>query len=167
MSIVGDKLRALGYEPASGAEDIEYDADMVRQLSDLIGVELPKDYKAFLAEFPGTGFLGIEIVSAGLVKAPSVPDGLYPMGVLYASSTQENEDLLGLRRLQKQSEIPLYVLLIGNDLASDFYCMDLRPESFGKIYFWDHEQLPEDALRLLATDFTSFIGSLRKDEEPA
>ena len=165
MSVIRDQLRALGFEPTPGGALAEANTDLASQLSELIQVELPDDYKTFLAEFPHTGTLDVGVVCVGLVTAHFAPDGAYTSELLFASSTKPHEDILAVRRIQmRDAEIPLCVLLIGEDLFGDFYCMDLRPESFGKIYFWNHEQRIEDGLYLVANDFKSFIGNLRRKD---
>jgi hypothetical protein len=165
VSAIGDKLRALGYEPTPSGALADANTDLASQLSQLVQVEVPDDYRAFLAEFPRTGTLDVGVACVGLVTAYFAPDGKYTTELLFASSTRSREDILAVRRAQIQkAEIPLYVLLIGEDLFGDFYCMDLRPESFGKIYFWNHEQRIEEGLYLVGNNFNSLIENLRRGE---
>ena len=166
MSAIGDKLRALEYAPNFDAENAVDPADMLRQLTELTQVALPEDYKTFLAEFPSTGLFDVGIFSTGLTKALGVPTGQYPVEVLYAASSKKREDLLSLRKRQAtESEIPLYLLRIGADPGGDYYCMDLRPEGFGKVHYLSSEVPVEEGLFLVANDFGSFIENLWRNEQ--
>jgi hypothetical protein len=43
--------------------------------------------------------------------------------------------------------------------------LDLRPETFGRVYFWDHEHnADETGLYLVADDFVSFVDQLKVDD---
>jgi len=160
MPALADKLKGLGYEAFLGGGN--YDANTLNRLPELIGSPLPEDYLQFLAQFPNTGIFEANIVCAGVECAPCAADGLYPITHLYASSTRPSSDLLGLRKMQEEGT--RYLLFIGVDVFGNYFCLDLRRESFGKIYFWFHEERLDKGLYLLADDFTSFINSLRADD---
>jgi hypothetical protein len=109
--------------------------------------------------------LEVSVVSPRLEAAPLALEQAFPLDKLFASSSGSGEDVLAVRREdQADLEIPPYLLLIGGDLFGDYYCMDLRAESFGKIYFWDHQELTEHSLSLVGNDFRSFIGNLRRKD---
>jgi hypothetical protein len=179
MSAVSDKLRELSYEPLSGAAGISsFDDEMLQKLPELIGSPLPDDYLQFFTEFRSTGSLFADV--DGLERAPWARDAIYPICVLFASSPTPGQDLLGLRKFFEKEEwliqdvrsgkltpeaLPRHLLCIGEDIFGDHICLDLRKESFGKIYFWCHKEPLGTGLSLVANDFTSFINSMRPGEE--
>jgi len=160
MSLISDKLNDIGYRPLVGTD--QQDSSILENLPEIICYPLPADYLQFLSEFPITGNFDADIVCLGVESAPSAPDNIYPITLLYAGCSNSRNDLLKLRNMQ--CEIPLYLLIIGNDDGGNYFCLDLRAVSHGRVYFLFHEEEVETGLYLLANDFTSFIGTLRRDQ---
>ena len=76
------------------------------------------------------------------------------------------------RCLDTEGEFPKTVLPFTDDGYSNAYCISLRDDSFGKIYYWRHdvgwdaqaddveEAMFQSTLRLVADDFGEFVLSL-------
>lgn len=155
MGKISEKLKSLGYRMF--LPDEQHDNVLPRDLETKIGYALPVDYMQFLRDFPNTGIFDDMIICRGIQAAPCADDYVYPITFLFAVCARVTNDLLGLRGLQ--DEIPLHLLVIGVDDGGNYFCLDLRRESFGRIYFLFHEE-GTDGLYLLANDFSSFIDSL-------
>jgi hypothetical protein len=159
-----ENLRTLEYRPF--VETDNFDASSFAELAGVVGYPIPEDYLSFLREFPRSGMFMIEggdAVIHGIEKLPGSHDGFYAVGMLYARCSNENYDLLAVaRRPIYDGDVPRYTLLIGDDPFGNAFCLDLRPESFGKVYFWDHEHGSDvSGLYLLAHDFVSFVNGLQ------
>jgi hypothetical protein len=67
-------------------------------------------------------------------------------------------------RRQYADQIPAYFLAIGLITGANLVCLDLRSESLGQVYVWDHEHM-DDAragFYLTAASFGAFIESLHE-----
>lgn len=158
MFSMAEKLIKAGYRPLINTDD--FDSITLKTLPETIGYSVPDDYLQFVIDFPNTGIFDDDVLCSGIDPAPCAPDRLYPITLLYASCSTDYCDLLKLRDIQ--CEIPQHFLIIGNDDSGNYFCLDLREESLGNVYFLFHEEEIETGLYLLANDFTSFIGSLRR-----
>jgi hypothetical protein len=158
MSVIREKLNEVAYRRFLRTDD--FDSKALANLPAQIGYPLPDDYLQFLIAFPNTGIFDADIVCTGIEFAPCASDGIYPITLLYASCSKSSNDLLAFRK--NQWELPSHFLVIGDDIGGNYFCLDLRPESLGKVYFLFHEEKIETGLYLLANDFTSFISSLRR-----
>lgn len=158
MSVISTKLKEVGYKPFVAADN--FAPDTLAKLPDIIGYPVPDDYLQFLIEFPNTGIFDADIFCSGIESAPCAPDSLYPIALLYASCSDKRYGLLEFRK--DPWELPFHFLVIGDDIGGNYFCLDLRAESLGKVYFLFHEEEIETGMYLLADDFTSFIGGLRR-----
>lgn len=63
--------------------------------------------------------------------------------------------------------LPANMLPFASDPGGNFYCVFLRVESYGKVYFVDHEELhdPEQAFEFMLDSFELFLDSLTDDEK--
>ncbi|WP_112076644.1 SMI1/KNR4 family protein [Herbaspirillum rubrisubalbicans] len=158
MSAISIKLKDIAYRPFKEVNDS--DSKTLTKLSEVVGYPVPSDYLEFLKEFPNTGIFDADIVCSGIECAPCAADGLYPISLLYASCSDARYDLLNFRKVSW--ELPAHFLVIGDDIGGNYFCLDLRMESLGKVYFLFHEEGVEAGLYFLANDFSSFINSLRR-----
>lgn len=165
MTTVSQKLAALMYQPYIATD--RHDPAVFANLSQVAGYPIPQAYMDFLHEFPNTGVFAVEgdACILGKEKLSGRHDGVYAIDMLFAACTNKRYDLIKIAgRPVYDGDTPRYVLHIGQDLGGNVFCLDLRPESFGKVYFWDHEHSShETGLHLVADDFESFVNGLRVD----
>ena len=148
------KLKSLKYRPFSNMVAI----GCVREHSPWSHLPLPLDYIEFLEAYPNTGIFDEEVACKGIESSECAPDGIYPITMLFATCDKESYDLIGLNNMD--SDLPAYLLLIGDDVGGNYFCMDLREKEIGNIYFLDHEIPMESGLVLLASSFSDFVDRL-------
>jgi hypothetical protein len=165
MSTRFEKLRTLEYNRFVPADN--HDARAFANLAEAVGHPIPSDYLDFLAEFPDTGVFDAEggVVVEGIERLSGNHDGWHSIHMLYAGCSDEYYDLLAIaKRPQYDGDTPRYLLRIGENSFGNGYCLDLRPETLGKVFFWDHEHsADESGLYLVAHDFMSFVNGLEID----
>ncbi|WP_158253747.1 SMI1/KNR4 family protein [Chromobacterium alticapitis] len=163
MAEIISSLTALGYRPLKGALDKPLNCI---ELDDQIKSALPDDYCAFLSAFPETGVFDKQIVFSALEKSPWAADGKEVLEVLYASCSDKNNDLLTLRT-QYAEQLPAHFFVIGQVTGANLVCIDLRNESRGKVYVWDHEHIDDahGGLYWVANDFSAFVDLLHVSEQ--
>ncbi|MEP7264918.1 MAG: SMI1/KNR4 family protein [Bacteroidota bacterium] len=116
-------------------------------------IELPKDYKDFQLTYNGgKPIKNINPQPQTIVK--------YILGIHngpYYASLYKHIDMFTHR-------IPFSTLPVACDGFGNLFLMSLHPESFGQIYFWDHEGEPEvqdghytGNCRFTAHSFTGFL----------
>jgi SMI1/KNR4 family protein SUKH-1 len=165
VSSIVSKLTSLGYTPRNGGAP---KADGLQNPADRVGFLLPRDYREFLTAFPVTGRFDRQIVFSGIEKSPWAADGLEMLEAMYAQCSDPLDDLLEVRK-QYGDQIPSHFLAIGLLIGANQLCLDLRTESLGKIYVWDHEHF-DDARKgfyLAAPSFTAFVDLLHEDQRKA
>jgi hypothetical protein len=160
-----ENLRTLQYHPF--VETDSFDASAFAELAQVAGYPIPEDYLSFLKEFPNTGMFNIEgtVGIYGLEKLPGNHDGGYALDMLYAGCSDKRYDLIEVAKNANHEEgTPSHDLPVGDNSFGNVFCLDLRPETFGKVYFWDHEHGPDvSGLYLVAHDFVSFVNGLQAD----
>ncbi|WP_420998319.1 SMI1/KNR4 family protein [Cupriavidus sp. 30B13] len=163
MAVPFEKLRDLAYRPYASAD--QHDPAVFAGLSAVVGYPVPQEYMDFLREFPDTGVFAVEgdVIIHSKEKLSGKHDGIYAIDMLFAASMDKRYDLMEIAsRPVYDGDTPRYVLQIGQDLGGNAFCLDLRPETFGKVYFWDHEHSArETGLHLVADDFFSFLNGLQ------
>lgn len=127
-----------------------------------IGVALPADYKEFLLSCNG-GELAPNIFPVPGAKINSGVNRFY--GVL--GDNLQND--LNYQRKIMFTRVPKNILPIGSDSCGNSVCLSLRNESYGQIYFWDHELESEEGecatfsnLFLVGNSFVDFLSKLKK-----
>lgn len=132
-----------------------------------LGCGLPADYRQFLVACNG-GFLSGAL---GL-------DGPSPTGEHVSASIhhvggfrEEGYFSLNWRREIYAGRIPHNLLWIMDDPGGNAICLGLDGPHAGKVYFWDHENEPDEDwdgavetagnLQLLADSFSAFVAGLR------
>jgi hypothetical protein len=160
-----ENLRTLQYQPFVKTDN--FDATAFTELVQVVGYPIPEHYFDFLKEFPSTGVFEVDggVVIKGIELLSGNHDGWYSISMLYAKCSDEYYDLVNIaRRPDYDGDTARYALRIGEDLLGNGYCLDLRPDTFGKVYFWDHEHsADETGLHLVAHDFVSFVNGLKMD----
>lgn len=120
-------------------------------------INLPEGYKNFLLEFNG----GVPDPS-GSPQPKTVVSYIFGMhNGEYHASLYKHIDLFKAR-------IPCGTFPIASDAFGNLFLMTVHPESYGQIYFWDHEGEPEvqdghytDNCSFVAFTFGEFIENLR------
>ena len=165
MASLLEKLHDLTYRPYVATDS--HDPAVFANLSTVAGYPIPQEYMDFLREFPNTGVFAVEgdVFIQGKEKLSGRHNGCYAIDMLFAACTDKQYDLIEITgRPDYDGDTPRYALQIGQDLGGNAFCLDLRPDSFGKVYFWDHERsADETGLYLVAHDFVSFVNGLQID----
>jgi hypothetical protein len=154
------KFENLGYRKF--VKNYESSGDISKKLAEIAEYSIPQDYLQFLNDFPCTGTFDIDVYCLGLESSPWAPDALYPTLLFFASCSQKSEDLIFMRENPLEAwDFDSSMLVIADSSGGNYFCMSLKKETFGKVYFWDHDHSEtETGLYLLANNFTSFIEQL-------
>lgn len=107
----------------------------VKELEAIIGKKLPADYRAFLLEFNG-GRPENNVFPVPEDRTSAGVDRFY--GLL---GKRESGDLLFQRQLLLD-RMPKDMLPIGDASCGNCICLSFRSDSFGNVFFWDHELEP-------------------------
>lgn len=116
--------------------------------------------------------------NGGFVSGELCFEGLSPSGEGIGTSIhhiggfrEENYFSLAWARAIYESRIPDDLLWIMDDPCGNAICLGLRGAHVGKVYFWDHEEEPDDDwdgtvegagnILLLAETFSAFVAGLR------
>lgn len=166
MTTLFSKLHELAYRPYIATDSHKPAA--FADLSAVAGYTIPQVYMDFLREFPNTGVFAVEgdVFIQGKEKLSGRHNGCYAIDMLYAACSDKQYDLVTITgRPVYDGDTPKYAMLIGQDLGGNAFCLDLRPDTFGKVYFWDHDSSNSEkqGLYLLADDFASFVSCLQVD----
>lgn len=153
------KLKKTG-PPLSERELQEFEEEM--------GYKLPEAYRSFLLAHNG-GRPEPEFFI--------VPDWQYRESLVneFKSIVPDGEGF-GVRQIMemKGDIFPEGFIPIGRDPGGNMILMSLMGESRENIYFWDHENTPDDRLQnlseysnmyFLAGSFEEFVNSLKKEDE--
>lgn len=119
-------------------------------------IELPKDYRGFLLEFNG-----VEPTPNGNRSPSTVVTyilGMHNGG--YYASLYKHIDMF-------KNRLPVSTFPIATDAFGNLFIMSVHPESYGHVYFGDHEGEPEyqddryvDNCSFVAYSFSEFINNL-------
>ena len=95
-------------------------------------------------------------------QGPSVLNILYGVGDMYDNLT----DFIDIM----DERLPVGFIPIGDDPSGNTICLGTKDPYYDKIYFWDHEQEPEDPddmsnMYFLANDINEFLDNLYEDTE--
>jgi len=134
----------------------------VVKLEAMLGIRLPADYKVFLLEFGGA-WLGSSIefpikqLEEGEVIGVEEFYGFYQPNEI---GRRQPGDLF-FRIEMYQKRMPSNLLPIAGAFYGNQVCVCFKGDSKGRIFYWDHEKLPneDDRLLLVAESFDLFIRS--------
>lgn len=124
-------------------------------------VKLTKQYKEFLLKWNG-GKVTPNLFMISDEQGPSVLNVFYGIGDMYDNLT----DFIDIM----DERLPLGFIPIGDDPSGNVICLGTENPYYEKIYFWDHEQEPEDPddmsnMYFLANDINEFLGNLYEDTD--
>lgn len=144
--------------------------EKVRHFEQAIGARLPDDYREFLIRCNG-GSLGGSVCFAG-----PTPDGQPGDACIHHIGGFRKESYFSLeetRDIYQEGEdrIPEELIWIMDDPFGNAFCLGVKGEHRGRVYFWDHENEPDPEqwdrrvetagnIELLANTFTDFIAGL-------
>ncbi len=125
------------------------------------GVKLTEKYKRFLLKWNG-GYPELSIFNISDELGKSVLNVFNGIGDMY-DNLEKVIDIYEFRLAK--GFIP-----IADDPAGNVICLGTEEPYYDKIYFWDHEQEPEDPddmsnMYFLANDIDEFLDNLYEDTE--
>ena len=136
-----------------------------------LGCRLPEDYRHFLVSCNG-GYVGGDLWFTGPTPTGEKADaGVHHIG----GFRQERHFSLVRARSRYEGRIPSDLLWIMDDPFGNAICLAIRGKYFGQVFFWDHENEPEEGwdgsveraenLQLLANTFTEFVAGLHPNDD--
>lgn len=138
----------------------------VKKFEEMHNVSLPEEYKKFLLKNNGG-----KPVAEDAFHYESELETYSDSAVRYFFSlfSDNNSVEYNFEIYVLAKRIPSSMLPIAADYAGNVVCISISNDTFGKIYFWDHEEELEDDdnnpshdnLYLIADSFTEFLGSLK------
>jgi hypothetical protein len=147
---------------------IKISAEELKQFEHEIGYKLTESYRNFLLAYNGGEPEPYHFF---------IPSWHYNASLIQELKGIDSESVdLDLRKIHdiKKDILPEGFIIIGSDPGGNQILIGLAGENRGKIYFWDHEQQPDDRLPALedyrnihfvANSFEEFITSLKTYEE--
>jgi hypothetical protein len=144
---------AVGFEralPGASPEQIEW-------VEAELGVELPDDYRRFLAR-TGGGYLETNFLP---------PEADASARYLYSPGPNDDEHIFDLVSAAAfYTEIGRDYLPIGEDEGDNVICLKVRGEDRGAAYIWAHDAFANiDPFERLADSFEEFFERLRPIDE--
>jgi len=133
-----------------------------------VGLSLPDDYRRFLIACNG-GYVGGKV----WFKGPTPEGKTADAGVHHIGGFREEWHFsLAANSECYKDRIPKVLLWVMDDPFGNAICVGLSGKHKGCVYFWDHENEPDDEewdgeietagnLQLLANTFTEFVSGLQ------
>ncbi|MDG5471434.1 SMI1/KNR4 family protein [Jeotgalibacillus sp. ET6] len=124
-------------------------------------IKLTEQYMNFLLKWNG-GKVIPNLFKISNEQGPSVLNVFYGIGDMYDNLTDFIEIM--------DERLPVGFIPIGDDPSGNVICLGTKEPYYDKIYFWDHEQEPEDPddmsnMYFLANDIDEFLDNLYEDSE--
>lgn len=143
-------------------------ADNLAAFEQLIGHNLPDDYCRFLINCNG-GYVGGRYWFVGMSPdGEKVEAGVHHIG---GFRDEPHFSLLWNRECYT-GRIPKPLIWIHDDPFGNAICLGISGEYRGRVYFWDHEEEPDDDwdgtvetagnVRVIASSFTEYVAGLRE-----
>lgn len=119
-------------------------------------IKLTEQYINFLLKWNG-GKVKPNLFMISNEQGPSVLNVFYGIGDMYDNLTDFIEIM--------DERLPVGFIPIGDDPSGNVICLGTKEPYYDKIYFWDHEQEPEDPddmsnMYFLANDINEFLDNL-------
>jgi hypothetical protein len=141
-----------------------------------IGARLPEEYRQFLIRYNGGWFEKRHVL---FFNHFAEKNQFADLNVLHGISSENNKLMgTGMVLVSRSNRQPPQVIVIGNNSGTGLFCLAVRGENYGKIYFWDDQIIygyieeEEDASEAerdmnnvfwLADSFHEFIAKLEED----
>ena len=124
-------------------------------------IKLTEQYINFLLKWNG-GKVIPNLFMISNEQGPSVLNVFYGIGDMYDNLTDFIEIM--------DERLPVGFIPIGDDPSGNVICLGTKEPYYDKIYFWDHEQEPEDPddmsnMYFLANGIDEFLDNLYVDTE--
>lgn len=124
-------------------------------------IKLTEKYVNFLLKSNG-GKVKPNVFMISNEQGPSVLNVFYGIGDMYDNLTDFIEIM--------DERLPKGFIPIGDDPSGNVICLGTKEPYYDKIYFWDHEQEPEDSddmrnIYFLANSIDEFLDNLYDDTE--
>lgn len=124
-------------------------------------IKLTEQYTNFLLKWNG-GKVIPNLFMISKEQGPSVLNDFYGIGDMYDNLTDFIEIM--------DERLPVGFIPIGDDPSGNVICLGTKEPYYDKIYFWDHEQEPENPddmsnMYFLANGIDEFLGNLYEDTE--
>lgn len=124
-------------------------------------IKLTEQYINFLLKWNG-GKVIPNLFMISTEQGPSVLNVFYGIGDMYDNLTDFIEIM--------DERLPVGFIPIGDDPSGNVICLGTKDPYYDKIYFWDHEQEPEDPddmsnMYFLADGINEFLDNLYEDTE--
>ncbi|WBL81859.1 SMI1/KNR4 family protein [Bradyrhizobium xenonodulans] len=139
--------------PPASAQDIA-------RVEAALGARLPESFKALLAQSDGGEF------SIDGVRIKTQNDVTILDRILSVRGTATSGILQQYEMRRSMDRIPVRCCPIGRDPGGNLFILSLEPASYGRVYFWDHDNEPHDGgddladfpnMHELAPDFERFV----------
>jgi hypothetical protein len=139
-------------------------------LEHTLGTRLPEEYRAFLVSCNG-GYVGGALWFTG--PTPTGEDA--EAGIHHVGGFREESYFSLAWHLEcYEDRIPHDLLWIMDDPFGNAICLGLRGEHHGQIFFWDHENEPDEEwdgsvenagnIQLLALSFAAFVKGVHPND---
>ncbi len=143
--------------------------DKLAKFETLIGSTLPDDYRYFLINCNG-GSIGGYWYEGTNPNGEEVEAGVHHIGGFRDESYFSLPGHLDTYK----GRIPAALMWINDDPFGNAICLGIDGKHRGRVYFWDHENEPDDEdwnesvetagnITLVANSFTEFVTGLQKD----
>ena len=124
-------------------------------------IKLTQQYINFLLKWNG-GKVTPNLFMISKEQGPSVLNVFYGIGDMYDNMTDYIEIM--------DERLPLGFIPIADDPSGNVICLGTKDPYYDKIYFWDHEQEPENPddmsnMFFLANSIDEFLDNLYEDTE--
>lgn len=124
-------------------------------------IKLAEKYVDFLLKSNG-GKVKPNFFMISNEQGPSILSVFYGIGDMYDNLTDFIEIM--------DERLPVGFIPIGDDPSGNVICLGTKEPYYDKIYFWDHEQEPEDPndmsnMYVLANSIDEFLDKLYEDNE--
>jgi cell wall assembly regulator SMI1 len=144
------------------------DEKRIAALEMQIGYRLPKEYRAFLAAHNGGYANGSNAFRYKYERGPYTESRINELLGLTAEYGSLDKNYL---RMAALGRIPEKLLPIADDPFGNLICISLAGKDCGAVYFWDHENEPDDGnqefrnIHLIADSFDEFLSGLVPPED--
>ena len=139
----------------------------ITELEKRIGFSLPDSYQKFLIQYNGGNPEPDCFIIPNCQHIYSIINNLWGVLPNQWNDLEENIEIF-------EHRFPQGFISIGRDLGSSQILISLEEKTYGKIYYWDVEEEPQDDINriedysnlfLVAENFESFLSNIKSEKE--